>query len=85
MMFQNLQNIDTKQKMFEKYILSDEKPTFKHHCVNKNCQNEVIFKKSEHSLKLQKSRYLMIDDEIKSTFTPNKHENSTFLKGFYSE
>ena len=65
--------------MHNTWILSEDKPTFKHHHVNqKSCrEDEQKYQLSQHSMKLQKSRYIMIDDEVKSTFQAGKSEKNT--------
>ena len=69
-MYQNKDELDTFKHMQNTWILSDDKPTFKHHHVNQKCcrEDEQKYQLSQHSMKLQKSRYIMIDDEVKSTF-----------------
>jgi hypothetical protein len=69
-MYENKDELDTAKHMYNTWILSDDKPTFKHHHVNRKCSHEDEHKHqhSHHSMKLQKSRYIMIDDEVKSTF-----------------
>lgn len=36
-------------------------------------------------MKLQQSRYIMIDDEIKRTVVSNTNEQTYFLRGYYTE
>lgn len=70
--FAFLRNEDFKQRLCEKLGLVETtevstetgKMTFKHRCVNKKEQNQINHHSSHHSVALQKSNYIIIDDDL---------------------
>lgn len=84
----NYRDNDTKAILYQKFFEGDQnaKLTFKHHCVNAKCRNEIDHYQSADTMVLQRSRYIMIDDDVSTLATAsNPHEQRKFFKGFYTE
>jgi hypothetical protein len=64
--FKNYQENNLKRILYQKLIAGDvsSKLTFKHQCVNMKCKKEIDYMKSESTMKLQKSKYIMIEDDV---------------------
>lgn len=86
--FKNYNDNDLKAKLFQQFFAGDQnsKLTFKHNCVNQKCRNEIDHTQSENTMCLQRSRYVMIDDDVTTILNKSDHnEQRKFFKGFYTE
>lgn len=62
---QLIEKTDLKIKLFEKIGIGyDDKLTFKHQIINENKRNEIVPWESQHTPALQKSRYLVIENDV---------------------
>jgi hypothetical protein len=54
------------EKIYDKFINSDNKNTFKYQVVNAKESNTIDHHSSEHTMRIQKSEYLAIDQDIQN-------------------
>ena len=81
--YKNQTDNDVKRDLYQKLWDSSDKSVFKHIEINpKPKSNKIDLKQSHHAMKLQRSRYIMIDDEI---LPKKEHTEELYsLRGYYT-